>query len=146
MKADEAIENDVRTLQGILDQYEPTSLRAVLATTTAKEEAVMQSKAAALRRAIAALRENAGLRGEAVRRVLSERERQDAKWGGLAHDKEHSRSDWLYFIERGCARAFQHDCNPEEDLYLVEMVQIAALAIAAIEARQALAREREETT
>lgn len=63
-----------------------------------------------------------------IEEVKAERVRQDAKWGGAEHDDKYTATDWGYFIwERTHYRAY---C-PE---FRRNMLQIAALAIAAIEA------------
>lgn len=60
--------------------------------------------------------------------VLEERSRQDAQWGGAAHDDEHTTSDWMNFIVKQTAFWFSGYGGSRERL-----VKIAALAVAAIE-------------
>jgi len=62
--------------------------------------------------------------------VCIERVRQDAKHGGPAHDDTHSRKDWTGFIEERLSGL--PDKDPD---YRVNMIEIAALAIAAVESR-----------
>ena len=64
--------------------------------------------------------------------LVARRERQDAQWGGPQHDDEHDRRDWPTYMEKFMLRA---DADAEAGLfesYESNMVDIAALAIAAI--------------
>lgn len=61
------------------------------------------------------------------RDVKAERARQDAQWGGPAHDDEHELADWLSYIEQQAGAAYRNDAPRER------LVKIAALAVAAIE-------------
>lgn len=61
--------------------------------------------------------------------IEKERRAQDAKWGGPAHDDLHLRQDWCRFIEDHNRRA-----KYEVGAFRRQMVRVAALAIAAIEA------------
>lgn len=62
--------------------------------------------------------------------IREERARQDEKWGGPEHDDEHSRDDWTCFIDDKTTDAE----NTENDAdYRRRLIQIAALAVAAIE-------------
>ena len=63
--------------------------------------------------------------------VDAERGRQDARWGGPAHDDQHSRRDWIAFICREAGKASQNWVTPGE--FETQMVQVAALACAAFE-------------
>jgi hypothetical protein len=60
--------------------------------------------------------------------VLKERRCQDVKWGGPAHDDEHVPEDWERFI----MKRIPVESKPDETFRL-RMVQIAALALAAVE-------------
>lgn len=62
--------------------------------------------------------------------VVAERQRQDAKWGGPEHDDQHSPDEWLGFIQEKWAGAHE---SLTADEYRYQLVQIAALAVAAIE-------------
>jgi sugar phosphate isomerase/epimerase len=68
------------------------------------------------------------------REILDERNMQDAQWGGPAHDDIHVRSAWCGFIRKFVNRA-ENTCVGlgREAEYEGRMIQIAALAIAAIE-------------
>lgn len=59
--------------------------------------------------------------------IKVERASQDAKWGGPDHDDEHESEDWFSFIQEHLDRAE----NP--DVYRMQMIRVAALAVAAIE-------------
>ena len=65
--------------------------------------------------------------------VAAERERQDAKWGGAAHDDEHSTAEFVQLIEdyAGWARtmAGMNSYEKAEN----RLTQVAALACAAVE-------------
>ncbi len=67
-----------------------------------------------------------GMRWQVFREIEAERVRQDAKWGGPAHDDEHTFADWIDYIK-------EHTNNARFKGFRIEMVKIAALAIAAIE-------------
>lgn len=59
--------------------------------------------------------------------IAKERQRQDAQWGGPAHDDEHSEDDWDRFLALRCGH------QPHPSSFRVRMVKVAALAIAAIQ-------------
>ena len=69
--------------------------------------------------------------------VSDERDRQDAKWGGPDHDDNHTLGNWtawLSFIDEHNRKAFSPD-NSEEayDNFRRRMIEVAALAVAAVE-------------
>lgn len=64
---------------------------------------------------------------DVLNEVKVERVRQDLKWGGPTHDDTHGQTDWLDFIY-----VRTRDDTPAP--YRKRMLQIAALAVAAIEA------------
>jgi len=66
----------------------------------------------------------------AVQEVIHERQRQDAKWGGPEHDDTHTPADWVSLMDDRLAYPEQAEGCDE---YRKDMVEIAALAIAAIE-------------
>jgi len=39
------------------------------------------------------------MRTEILNQIEKERERQDLKWGGPAHDDRHDERDWLHYLE-----------------------------------------------
>lgn len=64
-------------------------------------------------------------RGAVFAAVDAERERQDAKWGGAAHDDRHTEGDWRDFLYSYV------QCPNIDDRE--RFVKIAALAVAALE-------------
>lgn len=66
--------------------------------------------------------------------VLSERNRQDAKWGGIEHDITHSPNDWAAYVVRHLGRATIGAEIQDGREYRKRLVEVAALAVAAIEA------------
>jgi hypothetical protein len=65
-------------------------------------------------------------------RVLEEREKQDAQWGGERHDADHGPNDWIAFIAKHAGKAV--DTNTTEFQY--QMIRVAALALAAFTAAE----------
>ena len=66
---------------------------------------------------------------KALQDVATERQRQDAKWGGPEHDDLHSFADWRRFINnRLASSAYVSDSRTRKF-----WIEIAALAIAAAE-------------
>lgn len=80
---------------------------------------------------------------EILNEIHAERVVQDKQWGGSDHDDQHTGSDWLNFISRFNSKAFRELCIENGELkddrveihasYRKRLVQIAALALAAIE-------------
>ena len=68
--------------------------------------------------------------GEVLAEVARERHRQDQKWGGPTHDDQHDPSDWLEYIHNKKEKAHGAETDAE---YRKRMIQIAALAVAAVE-------------
>lgn len=70
--------------------------------------------------------------------LVAERERQDQQWGGPDHDDQHTRREWLRFIEEHATRARKAIGRGQRvidaDAYRHRLVVMAALAMAAIEA------------
>ena len=73
-----------------------------------------------------------------LEQVSEERARQDAKWGGTAHDDGHDAQDWSQFI------GYQNQAIPYEANLAVDreeydaivrrrFIKIAALAVAAVQ-------------
>ena len=62
--------------------------------------------------------------------ITRERARQELKWGGPEHDDTHSRADWINLIDERLAYPEEADECAE---YRKDMIEIAALAIAAVE-------------
>ena len=69
--------------------------------------------------------------------IAAERERQDKQWGGPAHDDGHDLTDWGRFIKRFvrlAEDAVSSSIGEREHIeYEKRMIQIAALAVAAIQ-------------
>mgnify|MGYP000848259290 CR=1 FL=1 len=65
--------------------------------------------------------------------VAEERMRQDGKWGGPAHDDQHSTAEFVQLIEdyAGWARTMAGMHSPEKAER--RLIQVAALALAAVE-------------
>lgn len=63
-----------------------------------------------------------------VKEILDERDRQDALWGGPTHDDGHTQNEWLSFIQLYVDKA------DDPALFRKELVRVAALAVAAIQA------------
>lgn len=61
--------------------------------------------------------------------VLMERERQDAKWG----EQNHSRDRWFTILGEEVGEACEASLEHADMSYRAEMVQVAAVALAAIE-------------
>lgn len=77
-----------------------------------------------------------------IHQIVEERRRQDAQWGGPEHDDHHSRREWLGFIDEHVTRARKalgrasrvNMSQRDADEYRKQLVEIAALAIAAVAA------------
>jgi hypothetical protein len=66
--------------------------------------------------------------------ILGERMAQDRKWGGPRHDDQHDASEWVGFIVDRASMADEAESGEKGDAeYRKRMVQIAALAVAAVE-------------
>jgi hypothetical protein len=79
----------------------------------------------------------------AYRDVLSERRRQDLRWGGPDHDDQHTPEEWLEFLSSQWNDAWGA-LNGERDLleFRRRMIRIAALAVAAADAHDRWASEQ----
>lgn len=73
-------------------------------------------------------------RENVLREVGAERRRQDAKWGGSANDDQWDASDWHEMIADYNAWARRMATMGSFDKARNRYVQIAALAVAAVEA------------
>jgi hypothetical protein len=65
--------------------------------------------------------------------ISSERERQDAKWGGAAHDKHHTVSDWVRFIHEHASKANEAASHGDIQRARARLIEVAALAVAGLE-------------
>ena len=70
-------------------------------------------------------------REEIYKAIDTERAAQDS-WGGREHDREHDIHDWSGFIRKQSVALITRPANEE----LETLIKIAALAVAAIEARK----------
>jgi hypothetical protein len=88
-----------------------------------------------------------------ISRVLTERRRQDERWGGPTHDDEHAYVDWLRFIRQQLysimyvpgTRAELDDAvrDPKNlEAFCSRMVKIAALAMAATQSARRKAKQK----
>lgn len=66
--------------------------------------------------------------------VSIERDRQDAKWGGAKHDDIHTMAEWARLICAYAAWAEVMHGLGSADKCRRRLVQVAALAVAAVEA------------
>ena len=73
----------------------------------------------------------AGAHGsEALSSVIHERERQEAKWG----EQNHKPETWLVILGEEVGEACEATLEMDWNAYRAEMVQVAAVAVAAVEA------------
>lgn len=66
-----------------------------------------------------------------LKTIAAERIRQDRQWGGADHDDEHSTSDFIDFMRGRLDVADGIMTKPKEKRR--RLVQVAALAVAAVE-------------
>jgi hypothetical protein len=71
-------------------------------------------------------------RSDVIEQIEAELLRAAEKWGGLSRDDRLDRLTWLRLIDEHRIRATRHGSGADE--YRHELVVIAALAIAALEA------------
>lgn len=64
--------------------------------------------------------------------ILAERHAQDLKWGGPENDDKNGDADWVRFIQRHLLKAVDKPFNIEK--FRKQMIRVAALAVAALEA------------
>jgi hypothetical protein len=70
--------------------------------------------------------------------VVTERQRQDARWGGAYWDDSHSTNDWLAIMVRHLGLAGNDGdtmipSGADMVRYRRQMIRVAALAVAAVE-------------
>lgn len=68
--------------------------------------------------------------------VREERRRQDKQWGGPSHDDAHVPSDWVSYVGEHLDRAKKSIVQrvlADPDRYRQNMIEVAALAVAAVE-------------
>jgi hypothetical protein len=76
-------------------------------------------------------------RSRFIEEMNAEVERQCDQWGGLEHDDQHIRNDWIAFIAKQLGYASKEGISI--DTFRERMVKIAALASAAAESQERLA-------
>lgn len=78
------------------------------------------------------------MENQVLRDVRIERLRQDQKWGGPDHDDKHGPDDWCRWINAYMtwAKTMAEFDSPEK--YRKRMIQVAALAVAAVESHDRL--------
>ena len=65
--------------------------------------------------------------------IKKERERQDLRWGGPSHDDKYSMRDFIQWIEDYAGWARMMDSIENYDEERRRLIQVAALAVAAVE-------------
>lgn len=65
--------------------------------------------------------------------IAKERARQDQKWGGASHDDEHTTAEFVQLIEDYAGWARTMAGMNSTDKARNRLVQVAALAVAAVE-------------
>ena len=66
--------------------------------------------------------------------VSKERAIQDAQWGGAAHDDKHTEPEWIAILARHLGLAANDEAEEEPTRFRRQMVRLAAVAVAAVEA------------
>ena len=68
-----------------------------------------------------------------LQQIATERARQDGKWGGAGHDDHHTTAEFVQLIEdyAGWARTMAGMNSPDKARN--RLIQVAALAVAAVE-------------
>lgn len=64
--------------------------------------------------------------------IQDERARQDKQWGGANHDATHTFDEWIALIAKAAGKAA---CETDPHLFRRQMIKVAALAVAALEAQ-----------
>jgi hypothetical protein len=65
--------------------------------------------------------------------VRERRAEQDKQWGGPKHDDEHFPADWVRYIRKAARQAMTREVPQEAEGFEDYMLDVAALAVAAIE-------------
>ncbi len=69
--------------------------------------------------------------------IREERQKQDARWGGAAHDDKHDADNWCDYIQRQIVK-WEDEEQSDREMF----VKIAALAVAAVESIDRLEQSR----
>ena len=72
--------------------------------------------------------------------ISKERRRQDRTWGGNRHDDDHEPHEWAGFINHQSLMGLKAIGSSDPDEYRRRMVNVAALAVAAIEAHDRMTK------
>lgn len=76
---------------------------------------------------------------EILQEIREERKHQDAKWGGPAHDDEHSMYVWVgfisYYLGQSLSSAIKEygSVKHRYQIFRYHMVKVAAIAVAAVQ-------------
>ena len=73
------------------------------------------------------------IREKIFQQISDERDRQNEKWGGKDHDLQHSKNIWTRLIVRQLGDADRALERGDTDDWGNQMVQVAALAVTALE-------------
>ncbi len=101
---------------------EPTDIKKLRAEVEAIEEERLQKRLAQLA--------ELGTTSRVLQDVEWERDEQNQKWGGAGHDDQHGPRDWAAFITEHLGKALD---ARDARTYRRRMVEVAALAVAAVE-------------
>lgn len=81
-----------------------------------------------------------------TREVAAERERQDMKWGGPIHDDQHTTTEFVQRIEDYAGWARMMASFGSRDKARLRLIQVAALAVAAVESMDRQAQRHRTLT
>lgn len=89
-----------------------------------------------------AIRRRADKLATVLAQVGEERRRQDEQWGGPLHDDHHTPRQWFGLVDDhlGRAKKAAGGKSTDHDTYRHNLVQVAALAVAAVESLDRLRR------
>ena len=80
-------------------------------------------------------------RAKALADVETERARQDAYWGGPVHDDNHSATEWCLILNARLGKASEAAIDRDFPEARRRLIQIAAVAVAAVESLDRLSEE-----
>ena len=72
------------------------------------------------------------IQGDILQRILAERARQDAKWG-VASERNQTKRQWLTILMEEVGEVAEAILESDDENYPVELVQVAAVCVAALE-------------
>lgn len=73
------------------------------------------------------------MQGKVYQDIIKEREHQIERWGDPSHDDQHTVGDWAAIIDSYVVRLDNAKYDPDRSEVRRRLVQIGALAVAAIE-------------